>query len=315
MNKFFESFFDSISKLEDELTTIEEESYANIFILGLPRSGTTLLSQLIYRGTNSLCPNNLMARFWKSPLVGAYISKLTTKNYHEENMESLMGQTKGLDEPHEFSWFWQDMMNWSISENGELQKSGNVDWDRLRLKILSLNKILDAPIVWKPLELITDDLNMLSKVFSKSIFIFIDRESEEIANSIGLIRSSHDDSRKFWGSIPRNISYEELINKDIYSQVVDQVFYLRKHYENVLNEIPKERLMIIRYKEICLSPDKFLEKLVNLSVLNNSKLEKVLNFSKLRSFDNKITNINEVILNKIKEKGIQGYLFKSSEVF
>ena len=82
MKNFQKKFFARLADLENELTLNAKEEYCNIFILGLPRSGTTLLSQIIYAGTNCLCVNNLMARFTDAPLVGAMVSKLSiTKSF------------------------------------------------------------------------------------------------------------------------------------------------------------------------------------------------------------------------------------------
>src|SRR5581483_9026315 len=63
--------------LESELLDMNvTEEFSNIFILGLPRSGTTLLSQIIFNNLDLACTNNLIARFWDAPLCGTHLSKI-----------------------------------------------------------------------------------------------------------------------------------------------------------------------------------------------------------------------------------------------
>ena len=309
MKNFQKKFFARLADLENELTLNAKEEYCNIFILGLPRSGTTLLSQIIYAGTNCLCVNNLMARFTDAPLVGAMVSKLSITKNINLNFQSNLGKTIALDEPHEFSWFWQNILGWSVKENGELIKNKKVNWDLLSSKILNLNRILEAPLVWKPLELITDDIENISNIFKKSLFIFIDRDSGEIGNSILQIRNNQKNKNDFWGPIPRNTSFEKLINQELHNQIVDQIFYLRKYYKEVANQIPENRLLKVRYKDLCLDPNKFIDDLMGFVSLNNSNLKKILILNKLKSFDKEKIIINPEIKKRIIEKGIEGYLF------
>jgi len=314
MNKFFDNFFHSVSDLEQTLAIESSEEYGNVFVLGLPRSGTTLVTQLIYNETSSGSVNNLMARFWGAPLVGAYLSKLTVIKSNSEYMESVYGQTERIDEPHEFSRFWQEMMGWTFVDSGELIRSGGVQWEKLYEKIINLNRIFDAPFVWKPLELITDDLPLLANSFEKSIFVFIDREAEEVGRSIMSARNAQSNPDEFWGSIPRNVCFQELIDQDKVSQVADQIHFLRSHYLEAVDHIPKNRLLITRYADLCSNPRGFLSNLVDLSNKLDGKVAITSSVSSLGYSRSKKVDQSPALIEKLQKNGDIGYLFKTQKV-
>lgn len=305
MNNFLEDFFENNAILEDSLSLKTNEEFSNVFILGLPRSGTTMLSQFIFKNTNCKCINNFIARFWGTPLVGAYISKLTIKKIIGDNIESFFGQTKGLNEPHEFSKFWHKMMGWSFSTEGELIKKKPVLWNQIYEKITNLNRILESPMVWKPLELITDDIEKFTEVFKKSLFIFIDRDVNEIAISILSARNKQNNPEKFWGSIPRNINFKRLIKKNKIDQIIDQIIFLRKHYSEIIQKIPRKRLLLTSYEELCSNPNYLLGELESLSKDINGKI-KILSSSavfKKKSYEPFPEGIE--LIKKLKRKKIE----------
>jgi len=71
-----EKFLKDINLNLQNAETYEENlnDLPNIFIFGLPRSGTTLAYQLIANSLDVGYINNLMARFWLAPLSGIVLS-------------------------------------------------------------------------------------------------------------------------------------------------------------------------------------------------------------------------------------------------
>ena len=76
-----------------------------IFVLGLPRSGTTLLTQLLIAGLNVGYIDNLVARFWLAPIHGIRLSRAVLEK-KQFSFTSDYGKTPSIDGPHEFSYFW-----------------------------------------------------------------------------------------------------------------------------------------------------------------------------------------------------------------
>ena len=69
------SMNEQLSVSQDEILLDLQEKFATIHILGAPRSGTTLVSQLIPSELPIGYINNLIAAFWKAPIYGVELSK------------------------------------------------------------------------------------------------------------------------------------------------------------------------------------------------------------------------------------------------
>ena len=206
--KFLQRFSLSLESLESELESLEDEIYSNIFVMGLPRSGSTLLTQILYNNTDLYCTNNLIARFWDTPLVGTQLSKLTIPKVALSEYKSFYGRTFGIDQPHEFSRFWQQAIKLDDFENYDPQTiAENIDWLQIKSKIINMNKILGGGIVFKPMELVGFHLNSMAENFEKSLFIYIERDSIDVAISILRARESSG-SAEWWGvlSTCKNLS-------------------------------------------------------------------------------------------------------------
>ncbi|MFB6307128.1 MAG: hypothetical protein ABEH43_09120, partial [Flavobacteriales bacterium] len=104
--RFFEKFNDSLLDMNDNLFRINPSPNINFFVMGLPRSGTTLLTQLLYNTLDIDCINHFVAKFWKTPLVGCYFSKYFLNNQNAINYSSKYAKSWQIRAPHEFSWFW-----------------------------------------------------------------------------------------------------------------------------------------------------------------------------------------------------------------
>jgi hypothetical protein len=295
-SEFYDEFFSALLPLENRLRKRVTEEHSNIFILGLPRSGTTLLSQVIYSVTNCYCTNNFMARFWQVPLVGANLSKFTINKRFRDKFESHLGQTAGIDEPHEFSWFWQKYLSDKYASS---EQNLDADLSQLKETILNLNSIFNAPLVFKPLELITDKLPFLVDGFQKALFVFIDRSATNIAKSILAAREKQKEPRKWWGSIPNNAAISELEKLEIIDQILYQIEYFREFYSDVLLLVPEEQRVIVRYEDLCSAPDKVMSHICKKAQAIGGTLEVI---NKIKPLAVKTSRDEIELISGIKEK-------------
>lgn len=308
---FLESFSSALQALESDQIQSVEEQYANVFVLGLPRSGTTLLSQIIYHGTNCHCTNNFMARFWGTPLVGARLSRLTVDSAQpRRELDSFFGRTVGLDEPHEFSFYWHSMMGFSRGRDGLLDRIREPDWSRLAQTLLNLNRVFEAPLVHKPLELILQDLGALSSKFEKSIYIFIDRDAQQIAQSILNARIVRGNVNEWFGSEPEPAILRRMLTASPAEQIAFQIYYFREIYKKALMSLPVERKLIIKYEDLCADPNIFLRQLCEKSSSINGEIQasRILEpFAPSRR--SMQTEVPEVLKEALQDKEIDGHLF------
>lgn len=270
-----------------------EESYPNIFILGLPRSGTTLLSQLLFNCLNFYCTNNLMARFWEVPLTGAFLSKLIIGQRKGTSYKSFYGKTDDICEPHEFSWFWHNLLKIkNIKEYNPIVAETEINWPEMKKIFYNLNHILDGPIVYKPLELSAYHLKKFNKEFKNILFIYIERDLKDVMYSLAKSRKDYfNDYNMWWGSYP--LEYNLIKDKPFEEQIVYQVLYLDKMYREKLPELDIRRLLIIRYEDMCNNPEGMLSTITDrMKIHFNHKVEQV---NRMESFNPSKPNLDTEI--------------------
>jgi hypothetical protein len=262
--EFIRMLNNDLGTLERILETEEDERFLNIFILGLPRSGTTLLTQVIFNNLDVMCTNNVIAKFWKTPLVGAYLSKITLGSQKSDSYCSVYAKTKYPWDPHEFSWFWNDLMNIKdITKYNITEEANRIDWERVRTKLVNLNKVLEAPMVHKPLELIGYHLEKFASLFEKALFIYIDRDALDVAYSLTEARLyRYSDISVWWGSYPPIKNYSTIADQPYNIQIAIQVHCLKKMYFKKIPILPATKVLTTSYDSLCEKPDALLNEIV-----------------------------------------------------
>ena len=271
--QFFSKFFKSLGNLEQELQQEVEEKYSNVFVMGLPRSGTTLLSQILYNNTDLFCTNNFMARFWETPLVGAKLSSLSITKKRLRSFDSFYGRTADIDQPHEFSKFWHKCLKVEDFRGYEPEKvSSRIDWRMLQSKILGINAILNGGLVFKPMEFAGFHLNSLLQTFNRAVFVYLERDALEVTSS-NLRARKEAGEEQWWGSYPPSQVYESLRGENLLDQVAHQVCYFKAMYEGKFSECSgHSQLLRLNYRELCDSPNEALAKIKDAVRKNGGEL-------------------------------------------
>ena len=139
--------------LEDRLTSgFEGPGRPVTFILGPPRTGTTLISQLLADRGGFAYVSNFLARFWLAPYVGSRLEQEVgvREVRPRSTYRSRSGATRGPAEPHEFTFFWN---RWF--ELGQVtQKLGPAELERvdaagLARSVGALEAAWERPVVFK----------------------------------------------------------------------------------------------------------------------------------------------------------------------
>lgn len=101
-------------QVNEALLQLEKSTYHDctikhpfIFVFGLPRSGTTLLTQLLASTLNLGFINNFVARFWLAPVTGIRLARSLKLESQANSFRSEFGATAGLGDIHEFGYFWR----------------------------------------------------------------------------------------------------------------------------------------------------------------------------------------------------------------
>lgn len=241
----------------------ELNGFPFLFVCGLPRSGTTLLMQMLSRCLDVGYIDNLIARFWSAPLYGITLSKALLKNKDDKDREyrSYWGKTNEIDGPHEFSYFWHQWFHPHDCADGmgiDLEKILNTtDWQGLRKMLLNMAHYFNKPMLFKGMWP-SYFLEKFTELLPHSLFIFITRKEEDVALSLYRTRLKYyDDPDTWWSMYPAE--YNGLKDLPWYEQIAGQIFYLNRHYSHQIERVDKRNILFLDYKELCDSPPKVLE--------------------------------------------------------
>ena len=155
-----------------------------VFIIGAPRTGSTILYQTLTNQLDVLYVDNLTCRFEKNFFFGFCLSDKLFKQKAHNCFKSNHGDTTkcGLHAPSECGGFWY---RWLPLDRHFIDYDDITDdmVSEIRDEITTIINYFDKPLVFKNLNA-GQRLRLLSKCFPDAKFIFMKREFIFTAQSI-----------------------------------------------------------------------------------------------------------------------------------
>ena len=248
-----------ILPFEKQLYKEVEIKYPYIFVFGLPRSGTTFISQLIAHSFDLGYINNFTSRFWLTPVTGIRLSMTLLKNNPQPSYESDYAATSNILDLHEFGYFWRYWLKMELLSDfknvGEKEK--HIDWKGLKKTLANIQHEFAKPVIMKNL-FGAFHLSKLSELLEKVLFIYIERDPLDVAVSILNARGKfYDNLNTWWSTVPPE--YEKLLKLDYWEQIAGQVYYLKKFYNEQMNNIPNpDKIIKVTYSQLTSDPNMVL---------------------------------------------------------
>lgn len=261
-NNAFASLNENLQKAQQQLYTTITAHQTTIHIIGAPRSGTTLLSQLLLSYTQVGYINNLIAAFWNAPLYGIYLSNKLLPQAYISSFTSEFGATNTIEEPHEFSYFWKKHLNYPDFLQRSYDPNHTIDWSALKSILYQMTFAFQKPILYKSFQF-GFHANEAVQQMPKTIFFHIKRDIFQNAYSILKLREKRHEDISIWASIKPH-QYSFLKDENPYRQVVGQVMFLNHEYKKQLDGIPVKNKDVISYSDLCASPERVLSQLVGV---------------------------------------------------
>lgn len=227
--------------------THKEDKNRPIFIVGPPRSGTTLLYQILVKNFHLPYINNFIGKFYKFPVIASKINKLLKLNTENIYYKSRHGKTEGLAGPNEFGNFWY---RWFPRDpqfvgNNYLNRKEKFE---IRKIIYNLQNILGKNIVFKNV-VNSVRIEALLELFPNSVFLISRRKPIFNIQSIYKMRKKLDKEDSWWSVKPPE--YENIKNYNLIDQCIYQVYYVEKYLNSFLNSDKHSQFKIVKYESLC----------------------------------------------------------------
>lgn len=236
-----------------------------IYVVGPPRSGTTLLSQLIARCLPVGYINNLIAHFWLRPSVGICLSRsfFTEESRAQIPLHSVHGTTHGIFSPHEFGYFWRQWLQLDNASTHHLTAEHLMRLDSQGLKNAIEQEILvpfSSPVALKNV-ICGFQASYLTELHPCSLFVYIERDLYSTAASILKVRRERFGNYDTWWSLkPSSYPFSE--EGDSASEVVRQVLDCKHEFDIELHR-PGVQAIFTTYETLLSNPAGVLTEISN----------------------------------------------------
>jgi len=265
----------ALAPLEEKLAEgFDGPRHPVLLVAGPPRSGTTLLLQLLIACFRVGYVSNLMARFWRAPHIGALLAMdlRRRRNPSDHDFTSELGTTYGYDGPHEFGFFWQRWFPFDETHQTATPRGATDDFRVLRREIAALEAVFDAPFVFKNPIVFNLHIEALAQALPTALFIICERAPIYIAQSLLESRVKRYGNRESWlGVKPRE--YTWLKDLPPIEQIAGQVYYTEKRIQEALALLPSRRYLRVRYESLCEAPMQELSRIASAVKERGSRLE------------------------------------------
>lgn len=246
-------------------TNISGKNSPMLFIVGVPRSGTTLILQWLAGTGQFAYPSNFISRFYQAPDVGAMIQEMMINPQYayrdemtgfpeslpDDPYSSVAGKTVGWLAPNEFYYFWRRFYPVADSYQPILNPE-EFAFEPFRRELTAVAGVLNKPFVLKAI-IANWIIHDLAEIIENSVFLYIHRDHASTVRSILDIRKQMHGSTEFWYSF-RPPEYEAISQLSPEKQVVAQVEYTQKAIEAGLFQIDSQRVIRTEYEHFCYDP-------------------------------------------------------------
>lgn len=222
-------------------------NFQPIFIVGSPRTGSTVLYQILTNNDKFLYIDNLASPFHRSMFFGIMLSRLVFGDRPHNQFKSKFGNTKSLHAPSEcqsfwFRWFSRDH---DYSDDRSLSRE---TLDDLRKTLHSIMNHHGKPLLFKNLAC-SQRISALHRAFPGAKFIYLRRDLTFSVQSLLLARRELDIADDRWWSVkPKN--FHEFRDANIHEKLVRQVYYNERQIVSDFENLPQELRYTIDYEQL-----------------------------------------------------------------
>ena len=288
-----------------KITVNKDFKFIPTFIIGLPRSGSTFLHQILISNFNFNYISNIKAFFYENVVLGNLLhNQLSGDQNFMSNFISKFGNTNGPLEPNEWGWFWR---KWFNLKNNEHHISRKVDWVNLKKELLKIESMNRSPLLFDT-PLINGNLDKFINNIGPVIILNLERLHTSIYKSLLNARiKKYGKLNKYYGALTKN---NEILNiKNPFNQVFQQVKELQKEKDEMFKVINQNDIFTIHYENLVQKPMKEIKRIQ--SFFKKKKIKVNLKKTNLPRFKNRNNIPFKYNYLKNDYKKFYGYLKKN----
>ena len=254
---------DSLSVIEESLRCEHAAGIASnnlpcVFVLGSPRTGSTLLYQFLINHFRFHYPTNLLNEsFCETPVAGAHFERGLVRE-SAIPYESRYGKTKGPFGPSEASCLFK---KWFGGEHPSeiCSKEPLPGMEELMLETFTaIHGLSGNPLLFKN-AWNCFRVKSLAYLLPSSCFVWIRRDIAQAARSDLEARARRGGYDVWNSATPAN--HLEIRKRPHWEQVVEQQYEYGKRIASDFSSSCPDRNLQVWYEDLCLEPEKTLQRL------------------------------------------------------
>ncbi len=235
-----------------------------VLIVGSPRSGSTLLYQVLAGHLPVSYPSNLTALFERAPITAtARLNRLARRS---SGYRSYYGNTRSLGSPNDAFSIWNRWLGedrYMIPDRISAESA-----DEMRSFFAAWGTAFNRPFLNKN-NRNTAAVRLLAEELPTARFIVTRRDPLFVAQSLVEARETVQGDRSVgWG-----LAAEDSDPDDDLADVADQVFRIEAIIEAQLAAVDPTRVLEVRYSDLCIDPGGVVRRVANWLDLEPGRLD------------------------------------------
>jgi len=240
------------------LGRVPEVDRPQLFIMGLPRSGTTLVYQYLVHRLDVAYFTNGVGRF---PHAAAVVTRWQRRRHsgYRSDFASEYGKVLGPVAPREAGSFWARFFG--LDDYVRFADVHAHDIEVLRRTITRVQFDAGCKLFVNKNVKHMLRLDALAHIFPEARFLIVERDIVDVALSVlrGRIQAPQAPAgpQAWWSVRPPGI--DRLIGLPVPEQIAGQLFALNERMNADLAHLPRQRVLRVRYEDFCSRPESLIE--------------------------------------------------------
>lgn len=225
-----------------------------VFIVGLPRVGSTLASIIATRHLRCAMLSNMLMATPGSPVATAMLLRWTHPFDGVDDLRNVHGETSRWHGPNQGHRFWKRFITSGTGTPAVLPGQR----EPLLATVAALQGLAGGPLInkWQTNAL---RIPLLAELFPGALFVHMNRDVQATAESILHARRTQRLGEHAWFSV--RVPGADPSSLDIFDQIAFQIGAVGSIIDESLRELPARQVLRTSYEEVCTDPNALLERM------------------------------------------------------